>query len=91
MLAADTRVLTTLPLKLNPVAFKLPPVMLPVTLTVVPVCVVAFTLAPPSMLPPVMLPDTYAVPATLNLSVGVVFPIPTLPVFAILTHSLPLE
>ena len=30
--------------------------MLPVTLTVVPVCVVAFTLAPPSTLPPVMLP-----------------------------------
>ena len=33
----------------------LPPVMLPVTETVVPVCVVALTLAPPKMLPPVML------------------------------------
>ena len=37
---------------------RLPPVMLPDTDTVVPVCVVALTLAPPSMLPPVMLPDT---------------------------------
>ena len=47
---------TTLPLRLNPAAFKLPPVILPVTLTVAPVCVVALTLAPPNTLPPVMLP-----------------------------------
>ncbi len=30
MLAADTKADTTLPLRLRPVAFKLPPVMLPV-------------------------------------------------------------
>ena len=32
--AADTRADTTLPLKLRPAAFKLPPVILPVPLTV---------------------------------------------------------
>ena len=37
MLAADTNVLITLPLRLNPAAFKLPAVTLPVTLTTVPV------------------------------------------------------
>ena len=41
---------------INPPVSKLPPVMLAVTETVVPVCVVALTLAPPRMLPPVMLP-----------------------------------
>ena len=44
-----------------PVTFKLPPVMLPVTDTVVPVWVVALTLAPPKMFPPVMLPVTLTV------------------------------
>lgn len=43
---------------INPAVETLPPVTLPVTLTVVPVCVVALTLAPPSTLPPVMLPVT---------------------------------
>ena len=41
-----------------PVTLRLPPVMLPVTETVAPVCVVALTLAPPNTLPPVMLPVT---------------------------------
>ena len=41
-----------------PVTLILPAVMLPVTETVVPVCVVALTLAPPKMLPPEMLPVT---------------------------------
>ena len=41
---------------INPPVRMLPPVILAVTLTVVPVCVVALTLAPPKMLPPVMLP-----------------------------------
>ena len=40
----------------------LPPVMLLVTLTVVPVCVVALTFAPPSTLPAVMLPVALIVP-----------------------------
>ena len=39
-----------------PLVSKLPPVTLALTLTVVPVCVVALTLAPPNMLPPVILP-----------------------------------
>ena len=40
--------------------------MLPDTLTVLPVCVVALTLAPPKMLPPVMLPTALIVePATI--------------------------
>ena len=55
MLAADTKADTTFELRLNPAAFKLPPVMLPVTLTVVPVKLVALTLAPPKMLPPEIL------------------------------------
>ena len=42
---------------------KLPPVTLPVTETVVPVCVVALTLAPPKMLPPVILPVADTCPA----------------------------
>ena len=42
----------------TPDVVMLPPVMLAVTLTVVPVCVVAFTLAPPKTLPAVMLPVT---------------------------------
>ena len=37
MLAADTRADTTLLLRLKPAAFRLPPVILPVTLTVAPV------------------------------------------------------
>ena len=41
---------------INPAVSKLPPVMLAVTETVVPVWVVALTLAPPKMLPPVILP-----------------------------------
>ena len=48
--------------------------MLPVTETVVPVCVVAFTLAPPRTLPPVMLPVADIAPAV------VTFPPITLPV-----------
>ena len=64
---------TTFELKLNPAAFKLPLIILPVadsnppvrmlppvtfalTDTVVPVCVVALTLAPPKIFPPVILP-----------------------------------
>ena len=47
--------LTTLLLRLKPAAFRLPPVMLPDTDTVAPVCVVALTLAPPKMLPPEIL------------------------------------
>ena len=39
-----------------PAVRMLPPVTLALTDTVVPVWVVAFTLAPPNMLPPVMLP-----------------------------------
>ena len=47
----------TLPVaEINPPVNKLPPVMFAVTETVVPVCVVALTLAPPNMLPPVILP-----------------------------------
>ena len=38
------------------------PVTVLVTLTVVPVCVVALTLAPPNTLPPVMLPVTARLP-----------------------------
>ena len=51
-LSADT----TFELRLRPAAFRLPPVMLPLTLTVVPVKLVALTLAPPNTLPPVILP-----------------------------------
>ena len=49
------------------VPLRLPPVMLPVTLTVVPVCVVALTLAPPNMLPPVMLPVALTCPPVVKL------------------------
>ena len=42
--------------EINPPVSILPPVILADTLTVVPVCVVALTLAPPNTLPPVMLP-----------------------------------
>ena len=52
MLAALTRALTTFELKLNPAAFKLPPVMLPVTETVVPVTLPTCV---PSILPPEIL------------------------------------
>ena len=45
-----------LPADIKPAVNMFPPVTLALTLTVVPVCVVAFTLAPPSTLPPVMLP-----------------------------------
>ena len=45
----------------------LPPVILAVTDTVVPVCVVAFTLAPPNTLPPVTLPDADTCPAVRRL------------------------
>ena len=43
---------------IKPPVRMLPPVTLPVSDAVVPVCVVALTLAPPRMLPPVILPVT---------------------------------
>ena len=52
---------------INPAVSKLPPVMLAVTETVVPVCVVALTLAPPNTLPPVMLPVADINPAVSKL------------------------
>ena len=42
--------------EINPPVSTLPPVTFALTDTVVPVCVVALTLAPPKMLPPVILP-----------------------------------
>ena len=50
--------------------------MLPVTLTVVPVCVTAFTLAPPNTLPPVMLPlvDMGLVPNAAKLAATLALP-----------------
>ena len=57
MLVPDKLPPVMLPVALiNPAVKILPPVTLAVTDTVVPVCVVALTLAPPRMLPPVMLP-----------------------------------
>ena len=60
--------------------------MLPVTLTVVPVRVVALTLAPPKMLPPVMLPVTLSVVAIATIPVpeGVKL---ILPLVAVLCNS----
>ena len=51
---------------INPIVRKLPLSILPVTETVVPVCVVAFTLAPPNTLPPWMLPVADTLPVTLS-------------------------
>ena len=65
MLAADTRADTTLPLRLNPVAFKLPPLILPVALTKPAVLTlppttlaVALTVAPCTKLVTTTLPAT---------------------------------
>ena len=74
ILAAETKALTTLPLRLSPVAFKLPPLILPVALTTPPVL----------MLAPVMFPKKLAVPvlklvnvlATIKLPYTVVLAIP---------------
>ena len=63
---------TTFELKLNPAAFKLPLVIFPLTDTVVPVCVVALTLAPPKILPPVILPVTDRFPVPVNVATAVV-------------------
>ena len=49
--------------EIKPAVRMLPASMLPETLTVAPVCVVALTLAPPKMLPPVMLPVALINPA----------------------------
>ena len=59
ILAADTRALTTLPLRLNPTAFTLPPVMLPDALTLA-----APTAAAVIILPPVTLPVALTTPVT---------------------------
>ena len=50
--------------------------MFALTLTVVPVCVVAFTLAPPRILPPVMLPlvDIGFVPNAAKLAATLALP-----------------
>ena len=58
------------------VPLRLPPVILPVTLTVAPVCVVAFTLAPPNTFPPVMLPlvDIGLVPNAAKLAATLALP-----------------
>ena len=60
----------------NPPDNTLPPVTLALTLTVVPVCVVAFTLAPPMMLPAVILPvvDTGLVPSAARLATTLALP-----------------
>ena len=52
---------------INPPVSKLPPVMLALTLTVVPVCVVALTLAPPKTFPPTRLPVADTIPPVLML------------------------
>ena len=59
---------------INPPVYKLPPVMLPVTDTVVPVCVVALTLAPPKIFPPVMLPVAEINPLVSTLPANVPVP-----------------
>ena len=68
MLDTGNKLLSTFPLTLKlpavilpvaeikPTVSILPPVMFALTETVVPVCVVALTLAPPKILPPVILP-----------------------------------
>ena len=57
MLPALTLPPVMLPVALtSPPVSKLPPVTFALTDTVVPVCVVALTFAPPNMLPPVILP-----------------------------------
>jgi O-antigen ligase len=62
ILAADTNALTTLPLRLNPEAFKLPPVMLPLAETDA-----ADTAAAVIKFPPVTLPVAVINPAVLML------------------------
>ena len=71
MLAVEFKAETTLPLKLNPAAFKLPPDTLPVTLNAVNVptlvmlvCAAVISVPlmfPPTKLPPVTLPVTETV------------------------------
>ena len=63
----------------------LPPVMLPVTDTVVPVCVVALTFAPPSMLPPVIFPTALKAPEAVTIPVpfGASAMLPLLPVLMV--------
>ena len=53
----------------------LPPVILPFTLTVVPVNDVALTLAPPSMLPPVILPLVLTMPEPTSTLPPVMLPV----------------
>ena len=82
MFAVTFRFETTFELKLNPAAFKLPPVILPLTLTVVPVTLVVLTLPPvmlplieitepvkvvPLTLPPVILPAALTIPGVVKL------------------------
>ena len=58
---------TTFELRLSPEAFKLLPVMFPVTETVVPVKLAALTSVPAKMLPPVILPCAEINPGVVKL------------------------
>ena len=68
-----------------PAVVKLPPVTLAVTDTVVPVWVVALTLAPPKILPPVMFPTALNAPDAVTIPVpfGANAILPLLPVIIV--------
>ena len=89
-----------------PLTFAVPATFIPVPVTVIvvlpaaaivtlPFAVAILTLllpfaSDPNKLAAVKLPETFTVPVTLNLSVGAVLPIPTLPLISTLTLSVAL-